>query len=209
MRNFNRILVPVLFLGCLWGLYNFFTGQQPNQIDRQLLEQHAVSVDAIKAMSESYNTDSAKSFVLNKLNPYTIKDGSAVTFDIDLLESIINDIKDRCRKNGVDPEIKLGIKFYFVKYPNDFTVPPYSAGGIKNPDQNYKNKHSLVMVSAYQRPKSQVWLDYDYLTSTSQNQFPRFDTTQSNKPLNNKTGGYNNGTMSPPPYQGAFPSSDE
>jgi hypothetical protein len=161
----------------------------------------------IKQLSESYLSDKGKGNINGNIKS---PDALSVVFNIEKIKTIIHEMQEQaCLKGCVDNLTKLGIRFYFVKYPGDLGSRNDGLRGL--PAEN-NNKHSLVMVPVY---KSKVngtwgdWYDYNLWTVSGSNCFDPIWLGQPDKKLVARgilpDGGDNHGGIGPPPEPGTYP----
>jgi hypothetical protein len=181
------------------------TGHLTGMIDGLLLKQ----------MSESYAKDAGKGYITTSSFGQRGKvklqrDGLSVVFDLNKLRLLILQMQRNAYcNNHCDTSIKLGIRFYYIKYPSNTGVPGASPS-LDTLSSDLRNKHSLVMVPAYKRKTDTEWHDYDLWGSRSgcfnSILFPG-SGNPSFIPMGGVSGdlGDNHGGVSPPPYPGTFP----
>lgn len=174
-----------------------------NTIDDQLL----------RSMSEAYAQDLAKSRVHSRPgNARTdTADALSIVFDIEQIKALIYLMeRKRCENSSCDPGTKLGIRYYYIKYPDNLGPQcPYPA--LNGLDKSLRNKHSLAMVPAYFNTAENMWKDYYPRLSTQSRCFPEVTnlTVKENnlKSIANvlpQSAGENHGGMAPPPPTGIF-----
>ncbi len=181
----------------------------------------SVSAAALKAMSEAYAMDQSKSFVHDRKGTSIIDsiDATAIVFDIETIKALIYLMEEAKCNNKCNQKVQLGIRYYYIKYPDNFEVPPYSNGGLNGMDPKYHNKHSLAMVPVFKKEGKGDWQDFDLRRSSQEDCFPAFDVNAIAEEGKNSKGkerafsllvmpmdaGENHGGMVPPPYPGTFP----
>jgi hypothetical protein len=159
--------------------------------------------DLVK-MSRDYATDLGKKTITGtgKL------DALSMVFDLKKIKTLIWQIEHNACVNHC-PEKRLGIRFYYVKYPSNIGTPeaPHCFDGI-GPDE--KNKHALVMVPVYRDDNKKPWYDYNIWDKRPGCywMFPQVAPKDSLYILfsaSDGDGGDNHGGIGPPPERGTFP----
>lgn len=153
--------------------------------------------ETIQQLSRLYAADKGKAFVDYEVNQSSIPDALSVTFTLEEVKKMIWQIEYKACQSGCNSKQPLGLKFYFIKYP-DLKDPANVSESLKDVPVSYSGKHSIVMVPAYER--NDIWYDFDPDQLGSACEF---------KPLKPGSGlagkGLNHGGIAPPPDPSTFP----
>lgn len=184
--------------------------------------QGKIDVKSIMEMSQAYKGDEGKSFIKNTCvvvnDTHNIakigmgQDALSVVFDIEKLKNLIYQMECKAYTQHCDTSLKLGIRFYYIKYPCDLGPLRHKGDGLDGLTTGESSKHSLVMVPAYKNKVSKEW--YDYNLWDIRTCFPWIGIKNStDDAVGRFTGilpdaGDNHGGIGPPPEPGTFPSSD-
>lgn len=220
----NRIKNLIILVLALVTLYLFWTrktdctemGRCQMQACKDYTENDLVNTiddHLLSSMSEAYAYDLAKSRVHSGAdNARTdIDDALSIVFDIEQIKALIYLMeKKKCENSDCDPNARLGIRYYYIKYPDNLGPGcPYPA--LSGLDKSLRNKHSLAMVPAYFNTSENMWKDYYPRLSTQSRCFPEVTnlTVKENnlKSIANvlpQSAGENHGGMAPPPPTGIF-----
>jgi hypothetical protein len=180
-----------------------------------------IDVKAIREMSLAYSADAGKNFIMptcDVVNPNTNyntartggrQDALSIVFDIEKLKNLIYQMEKNACDHKCDTSIKLGIRYYFIKYPCDLGLTRFKGDGLDGLSSKEINNHSLVMVPVYKVKKGEDWYDYN-LWDVSGKCFPRIDTIYHRDDFGLFKGilpdaGDNHGGIGPPPDPGTFP----
>ncbi len=162
-----------------------------------------ITVQQIAALSGAYAADPGKSLITNGNGQ---EDALSLVFDLDKVKNFIWLIENATCKARCDTSVKLGLRFYYIKYDRD-SIGADSAL-FKAIGGNNINKHSLAMVPVYHNESDDMWYDFDYRIVGSQGTC-NFDQP----PVGGKPGAGllsiqadNHGGLSPPPGRGTYPS---
>lgn len=153
--------------------------------------------ETIQLLSRNYAADKGKAFVDYEVNQSSIPDALSVTFSLEEIKKMIWQMEYKACKSGCSSKQPLGLKFYFIKYP-DLKDPASVSESLRDLPVSYSGKHSIVMVPAYEQ--NDIWYDYDpdYLGEDC-----------AFKPLKPGSGlagkGLNHGGIAPPPDPSTFP----
>jgi len=158
--------------------------------------------DMIKTLSESYSNDDGKGYINGRKDE---TDALSVVFDNEKIKTLIWTMENKACANRCDPSTQLGIRFYYIKYPNDLPRTDHGLGGLLQED---RNKHSLVMVPVYKPAGSEFWYDYDLTAASVKECFPKDTTTTTHLVFGILPGGDNHGGIGPPPAPGTFPTNN-
>ncbi|HEV7779937.1 MAG TPA: hypothetical protein VGO58_01660 [Chitinophagaceae bacterium] len=191
-----------------------------------------ISGDLLDTLSGAYLADVYKSFVSDVENVHidpnhdhstervipdyrTGRDSDALSmfFDLGKIKTFISKVENSVCTSGCDTSIKLGIRFYYIKYRFDLDKDNELAGLPRN----YNNKHALAMVPVYKSKRDGKWYDFFFNPNPVSGAGCVFDRT-----IIDIDGGYNtfalvggdgdgtnHGGVGPPPAPGTFPTSEE
>jgi len=219
-QDASRVAIPT-FDSCSRILCKSYDGKDLHGI---------VTGDDLRKLSILYCQDANKSLVyergdhpfdphnLVKLGPNDCapllgrrRDALSMVFDLEKLKNFIWKVQKSVCTSGCDTSIKIGVRFYYIKYPdnmNDMT----SLNGLP---RDSRNKHALAMVPVYQNKANGNWYDFYFNpnlptpTTCVFNQL-LLDPDGSFKivgVLDDGSDGTNHGGVGPPPEPGTFPSS--
>ncbi|MBK7739352.1 MAG: hypothetical protein IPI42_01950 [Saprospiraceae bacterium] len=226
-KNLIILLLTAVVVYCMLEKYSYINNKSSKCLDT-ICKTYTfddltttVSGAALKAMSESYAMDKSKSMVHNQNGTSVIdtSDATSIVFELSTIKALIYMMEETKCKNKCDDKVRMGIRYYYIKYPDNFEVPPYSNGGLAGMDSKYHNKHSLAMVPVVQFEGNKDWQDFDLRRSSPTDCFPAFDLQsieeEGRDPKSNERtfvplvmpldAGENHGGMAPPPYPGTFP----
>lgn len=101
------------------------------------------------AMSLAYSTDPYKGFMWTRGNESErTKDASSIWFELGKLKNLISTIENSvCDRTCKNP-LKLGIRIYYAKYPEN-TGTNLAPDDLKHLPQNYAGRHTVFMVATY------------------------------------------------------------
>jgi hypothetical protein len=170
-----------------------------------------ISVETAKLLSQNYSRDMGKNMVWEKgTDRSEEQDALCIWFDLLKMKRFITYVESSACGAGCGDSLKLGIRFYYAKYPDKNTME-------KTPDLlgvplEYANHHTLFMVPTYRDYAKNKNVDFDpqsFKKGCIINQpfitgkgivYLGFDST------NNTTDIQNHGSMRPPPPNtGIFP----
>lgn len=163
-----------------------------------------------KEMSKSYAADAGKNYINNGSSITQIQDALSVTFSLEKLKQIIYLIEQNICKKNCDTIYRMGIRFYFAKYPA--VVGPGSAySDLKTLPADYANKHTLFLTPAYL--KNNQWFDFDPFSSRRCPGPGSFDSSKyvlfmPAPGSSTTTDQDNHGGIAPPPDGGTFPTNE-
>lgn len=121
-------------------------------------EEEKISWSLAKYMADSYAADNGKKFINDGSRITKMEDALSVTFSVEKLKLLIWQIEQKTCRRGCDTSYRLGIRFYYAKYPS--VVGPSSPyTDLRNLPAEYANKHTLFMTAAYL--KNDRWFDFD------------------------------------------------
>lgn len=169
----------------------------------------------VRSMSEAYSHDIGKAYIkgCNSASGRLKQDAWSVCFNIEQIKNLIWKMEyEACRAGCNRKDIKLGIRFYFIKYPElpDATIPE----DFREIINLHKGKHSLVMIPAVWR-KGRDTTYYDFVLNGG-------NTNCFFQPVRQLDGnpklmwavlpvdeGDNHGGIAPPPRPGTYPTNPE
>ena len=181
-----------------------------------------ISGDLLDTLSKAYLADVCKSYVsltgpVPADGPSTDRvarkrDALSMFFDLEKIKTFISKMENSVCKSGCDTSIKLGIRFYYIKYQfgadreNELSGVP----------REYEGKHALVMVPVYQKKSDMQWYDFYFSPDAITSGPCVFSRT-----IIDLDGGYNtfgllggdgdgtnHGGIGPPPDPGTFPTNN-
>jgi len=188
-----------------------------------------VSGDVLHELSVRYCQDANKSLVYEvsgnhpdndhntaKLGPHDCvpalvrrRDALSMVFDLEKLKNFIWKVQKSVCKSGCDTSIKIGIRFYYIKYPD--SMSKYEA--LIGLPRDSRNKHALAMVPVFQKPDGN-WYDFYFNPDRPLPTRCVFEELLSDPDnhiitigvLDDGSDGTNHGGVGPPPLPGTYPS---
>jgi hypothetical protein len=139
------------------------------------------------------------------------RDAMSMFFDLEKIKNFIWQVERSVCKSGCDTSIKLGVRFYYIKYPNNIA----GIDGLEGVPPDYKDKHALAMVPIYQNKTDSKWYDFYFKPNESiigpcVFYRPLRDPGDGNfvtyALLGGDGDGTNHGGVGPPPEPGTYPS---
>lgn len=191
----------------------YFDRDLGGKIDNKMIEQ----------MSKDYHNDGGKNFINNTCDvihdPHNTArtgarpDALSVVFDIEKLKNLIYQMEEKACHYKCDTSTKLGIRYYFIKYPCDLGPSRNKGDGLDGLQADLSNKHSLVMVPVYKNKikTKNEWYDYDLWSSKKGNCFPPIFIPGDDVVFKDgilPDAGDNHGGIGPPPDPGTFPTNN-
>jgi|GEM_PF-1161385 len=168
--------------------------------------------EIIREMTKAYAEDFGKSRInIEGQNARTAKeDALSVVFDLEKIKALIYMMESKNCNNNCGKNKKLGIRYYFIKYPNDLGNHPEN-DGLQDLPEDLRNKHSLVMVPAYFDKRDNAWYDYNPWGLPKTDCYPKIILDGNSNNLKQLVAieptdaGENHGGVGPPPKPGTFP----
>jgi hypothetical protein len=121
----------------------------------------------LKKMSHDYSSDSWKRLIQpasnedNKNGTINQLDALSTWFSLEKIKKYIWYIESTFCKNGGDTSLRLGLRFYYIKYPDIMSKSGrYSDDDLQGVNTKYANHHSLVMVPGFYNESGQL-IDFD------------------------------------------------
>jgi hypothetical protein len=182
--------------------------------------QGEVDVDIVRILSEAYAADYPKSHITGSgsrpVDPHNTErvapgaDGLSTIFDLEKIKNLIWKMEEAVCTHGCDTSVKLGIRFYYIKYAMDSINNSNITESMKLVMRANPNKHALVMVPVFKRTTDAEWYDFDFKRGVSANcKFERISSRGHNSEfyygLGVLGGGDNHGGVGPPPEPGTYP----
>jgi len=172
-------------------------------------------------MSDAYYRDDCKSFISvpddvlngggnNTARRTNKRDAMSMVFDLEKLKTLIWQMDRYSCTHPCTKEIPTGIRFYYVKYPNNLGTneAPLCLQGLS---ENERLKHALVMVPVYWDSLTQEWRDFNIWSrdlSICFAPFPKVDSAFVGVGgvfrMGDPNSGDNHGGVGPPPDPGTF-----
>jgi hypothetical protein len=175
-----------------------------------------VKGDVVQILSDAYNADFAKSHItgseLHPNDPHntarvaTSRDALSLVFDLDKIKNLVWKMEQAVCTHGCDTSVKLGIRFYYVKYSMDSLEKMPSS--MQQVIRANPNKHALVMVPVFKRRTDTEWYDFDYTAVLNGCRFERIPGRERGEifyGVGITGGGDNHGGVGPPPEPGTYP----
>ncbi len=169
-----------------------------------------ISFELAAKMSRDYNAGIGKNFIWKGTQMSRVEDASSVVFDLETLKRYIWYIESNVCKRGCNKkDLKLGIRFYYAQYPNEFMMR--TSAYLKTLDIDYANKHTLFMVPVYRFTLSKGLYKNFNPAAVRGCEFPWDGLDSVPVPVNIALGGddpneQNHGSLRPPPAgTGVFP----
>jgi hypothetical protein len=173
-----------------------------------------LSAQLIQDLSMAYKADAGKS----NINGQEIvrepqEDALSVVFNINKIKALIYLMESKRCYDGCSKNEQLGIRYYYIKYPDDLGPGRNKNDGLDSLDKSLSNKHSLVMVPTYKPEGSREWYDYNPWASSPTACYPPILFQYANEKMNfmaiePTNGGENHGGVGPPPKPGTFPTTN-
>jgi len=173
-------------------------------------EEEKITWDLAREMSRAYAADAGKNFINEGERVTKMQDALSVTFSLQKLKQLIWLIEKKTCRSGCDTSYRIGIRFYFAKYPA--VVGPASAySDLRTLPLSYANKHTLFMTPAYL--KNDQWYDFDPFGRRGCPGQGSFDSSRtmlfmSAPGAGTTTDQDNHGGIAPPPDGGTFPTTE-
>jgi len=234
-QNFATLAVSALIVCCICnaGCKNNVSPTHPrtdscavfcsNYVTDSIL-QGMITMHTLMEMTDRYKKDKCKSQICpdnvvnddhNTARITPQPDALSMVFDLKKLQTLIWQMERYACQHNCNPKVKLGVRFYYVKYPADLGTDRADAclSGLRETE---KNKHALVMVPVYWNEGKKRWFDYNIWTrALNPGCFPIFSALDSLVGVaafareGDPNSGDNHGGVGPPPDPGTFPSSDQ
>jgi len=180
-----------------------------------------VNVDIVRMLSEAYNADYPKSHITasgsQPADPHNTErvalapDGLYTIFDLEKIKNLVWKMEQAVCSNGCDTSVKLGIRFYYIKYAMDSINNTNITEDMKLVMRANPNKHALVMVPVFKRRTDTEWYDFDYRGRgvSAGCVFERISGRRHDAEffygVGVLGGGDNHGGVGPPPEPGTYP----
>jgi hypothetical protein len=175
-----------------------------------------VKADVVQMLSQAYYHDAGKAFItgseFHPLDPHNTaraassRDALSMIFDLEKVKNLIWKMEQAVCTSGCDTSLKLGIRFYYIKYAMDSLAKlPYEMQQIVRANPN---KHALVMVPVFKRTQDTEWYDFDYTAVINGCKFlpvGRLGTDDVFFGIGITGSGDNHGGVGPPPEPGTYP----
>lgn len=111
------------------------------------------------SMHLDYKNDDGKKYVWDNSRKMNIEDATSVWFDLPKLKRLIGYIENSMCTNGCKDSTRLGIRFYYAKYPDADRMA--SLEDLKMLPANYAHRHTLFLVPTYWDPSAGADVDFD------------------------------------------------
>lgn len=165
-----------------------------------------LSGSTLRALSQLYLRDLAKSKVNYASDPETtINDAMSICFDLKKMKELIYRIERTACKSGCDDGKQLGIRFYYIKYP-ETVGPDGTYSDLRLVPEECANKHSIAMVPAYK--DGDFWYDFEFEIPGKECKLSKASDNSKHIGLIVLGDGTNHGGIAPPPDPGTFPTND-
>ena len=100
-----------------------------------------------KRMAQDYADDNGKKFVWDNERMEKVIDSKSIWFDYEKMKQFLAYVEQSICKNGCDTTLRLGIRFYYAKYPSAADMSAYP--DLAEVPIEYANKHTLFMVPTF------------------------------------------------------------
>jgi hypothetical protein len=172
-----------------------------------------LNVDLAKEIADAYDADVEKAYISMGGQMTNKEDAHRVWFSLEKLKQYIWQIEDTLCKQGCNIDsMRLGVHFYFAKYPDSSRIKEYGV------DPSYANHQTMFMTATYKGTNSNVDFDPWHIgpekcKPAPLSTFLRAGTKKEGMMLKGEgdegAGVLNHGDLAPPPDgSGGFPSTD-
>ncbi len=110
-----------------------------------------ISGRVLQSMTNDYKNDPGKKYVSASLTSETrssVEDARSIWFSLEKIKHYIWYIENQLCKSDCPDSSKLGIRFYYMKYPSNVGTPQADED-LRDVPAEYANLHSLAMVPGY------------------------------------------------------------
>lgn len=110
-----------------------------------------ISGSVLASMTEEYKRDPGKRYVsqsASAMERSNVEDARSIWFSLDKIKQYIWYIENQLCRSDCPASRKLGIRFYYMKYPANVGTAEAPAE-LQDVPRNFANLHSLAMVPGY------------------------------------------------------------
>ena len=163
-----------------------------------------------KSMADAYAADVGKAYIKGDTSKH---DALSICFEIEKIKNLVWQIEHSVCAAGCDSSLKLGLRMYYAKYPNN-TGTSAAHRDLAGLPIAYAGQHTLFMTGVYK--KNNTWYDFGFnqvhagcnfenlRKSQNLNKFFMYTFLEFSSPDEDNHGG-----LAPPPSPGKFPVSPE
>jgi hypothetical protein len=209
------LLAVIIFQSCKIG------GQGSSVLTPSCLKYNYSNVpfEGVEANLVQKSIADYRDFYSNRIsiNGKSQKDARSVWFSLEQLKNFIYHIEYNTCKNGCNKA--LGVRIYFLRYPDKNNWGSYPHLMKSNPDASYANLHSVLFIPTYfdgqydsdfdprrinnciPEPMGKVMDRLMIPSAEGPGKYPSVFTLMSNGTSNSQTSGDNGGSDIPPPYE--------